>query len=218
LPPGRYAVITVTDQGEGMDSDTLARAMDPFFTTKGTGKGTGLGLSMVQGLAEQSGGRLVLRSQQGAGTAAELWFPAGEGSAPTELEAEAPVPLAETRRLSVLAVDDDSLVLRNTAALLADLGHSVLQAESGAQALEMLESHKVDVLLTDQAMPHMTGAQLAIRVKERWPEIPIVIVTGFAELPPGTAAGLPRLGKPFTQEELARALTDAAAAGAVTAV
>jgi PAS domain S-box-containing protein len=218
LQPGRYAVITVADQGEGMDPETLARAMDPFFTTKGTGKGTGLGLPMVQGLAEQSGGRLVLRSQEGAGTSAELWFPAAEGSASVEPAADAPAPAAETRRLSVLAVDDDSLVLRNTAALLADLGHSVLQADSGVQALEMLESHKVDVLLTDQAMPQMTGARLAVLVNERWPEIPIVIVTGFGELPPGTGAGLPRLGKPFTQEELARAVSGAVAAGSPASV
>jgi PAS domain S-box-containing protein len=209
LRPGRYVVISVTDNGEGMDPETLARASEPFFTTKGVGKGTGLGLSMVQGLAEQSGGRLVLSSRKGTGTTAELWFPEAEGPVvPAERETEAPAA-TDARRLSVLAVDDDPLVLKNTAAMLADLGHSVLQAESGDAALEMLKTNKVDLVLTDQAMPHMTGAQLAAMVNARWPEIPTILATGFAELPPGAGVGLPRLAKPFTQDALVRAITEA---------
>lgn len=117
--------------------------------------------------------------------------------------------MADPRRLSVLAVDDDPLVLKNTAAMLADLGHSVLQAESGGQALELLKQHRVDLVLTDHAMPKMTGADLAAMVNARWPAIPIILATGFAELPPGTGEGLPKLAKPFTQDEMARAITEA---------
>ncbi|MGE0665009.1 MAG: PAS domain S-box protein [Sphingomonadales bacterium] len=211
LEPGRYVVISVADAGEGMDADTLARAMDPFFTTKGVGKGTGLGLSMVQGLAEQSGGRLALRSRIGEGTTAEMWFPvASEAARPAGREPEAAAPVAETRHLSVLAVDDDPLVLHNTAAMLADMGHAVLTAASGAEALDILNIRRVDLVLTDHAMPHMTGAQLAEMIQARWPAVPAILATGFAELPPGTGAGLPKLAKPFTQDELARAIAEAA--------
>ena len=213
LRPGRYVVIAVADNGEGMDAETLARAADPFFTTKGIGKGTGLGLSMVQGLAEQSGGRLLLNSRIGQGTTAEMWFPVAErGAAAAEREA-APEPVADRRHLSVLAVDDDPLVLNNTAALLTDLGHTVLTAESAAEALDILRDKRVDLVPTDHAMPKMTGAQLAAMVNARWPTMPIILATGFAELPPGTGAGLPRLAKPFTQEELARAIAEASPTG-----
>ncbi|MEN3974998.1 PAS domain S-box protein [Emcibacter sp. SYSU 3D8] len=210
LKPGRYVVIAVTDNGEGMDPETLARASDPFFTTKGVGKGTGLGLSMVQGLAEQSGGRLVLTSRMGEGTTAELWFPvAAEGAPAADRATAAPEPLADGRHLSVLAVDDDPLVLNNTAAMLADLGHTVFEADSAAEALDILKEYRIELVLTDHAMPQMTGAQLAAMVNARWPAVPIILATGFAELPPGTGAGLPRLAKPFTQDELARAIAEA---------
>jgi len=145
----------------------------------------------------------------GAGTTAELWFPVAEGAAPAAERDAAPQPVANGRHLAVLAVDDDPLVLKNTAAMLADMGHSVLQAESAAEALDLLQRYRVDLVLTDHAMPHMTGAQLAAMVNARWAAVPIILATGFAELPPGTGAGLPRLAKPFTQEELARAIAEA---------
>jgi len=162
-----------------------------------------------QGLAEQSGGRLVLKSRIGEGTTAELWFPVAERGAFAAEREGAPEPVTDRRHLSVLAVDDDPLVLNNTAALLADLGHVVLTAESAAEALDILRDKRVDLVLTDHAMPQMTGAQLAAMVNARWPTVPIILATGFAELPPGTGAGLPRLAKPFTQEELARAIAEA---------
>jgi CheY-like chemotaxis protein len=102
-----------------------------------------------------------------------------------------------------MVVDDDSLVLHSTAAMLEDLGHRVFQATSGKQALSLLAQHpEVEVLITDHAMPSMTGAELATAVKRISPSLPVVIATGYAELPPGLAAGLPRLAKPFTQREL----------------
>ena len=206
LAAGRYVCLSVTDTGEGMDAETIARATEPFFTTKGVGKGTGLGLSMVLGLAQQSGGALQIKSRPGEGATVELWLPVAKAAA---REVSAPVVDApETvRGLVVLAVDDDELVLMNTAAMLEDLGHTVLQAESGQQALEVLgAADRVDLIVTDQAMPKMTGAALAETVRAGWPDMPIILATGFAELAPGLAADLPRLAKPFGQEQLARAI------------
>ncbi|BBK42522.1 histidine kinase [Allostella vacuolata] len=209
-PPGerRHVCLWVRDVGIGMDEATLARAAEPFFTTKGVGKGTGLGLAMVHGLAEQLGGRLVLKSRLGEGTTAELWLPAAAAASPP-----APGPAASPGAspptgpaLTVLAVDDDGLVLTNTAAMLEDLGHRVLRAASGDQALAILRGgDAVDLVVTDHAMPEMTGAQLAEAIAADWPGLPILLTTGFAELPP-TATPLPRLAKPFTQQELAQAV------------
>lgn len=210
--PGHYVCFCVEDEGEGMDEDTLARAADPFFTTKGVGKGTGLGLSMVQGLAAQSGGQLILKSRKGLGTRAEIWLPvADESDEPSFVE---PAPSreepAETRALSVLAVDDDALILMNTAAMLEDLGHSVLEAGSGEAALELLRNgNKVDLVITDQAMPGMRGDQLVAKIRAEWPDLPVILATGYAELPGGVAIDVPRLGKPFFQQQLENAVNDA---------
>jgi len=208
LKPGRYICLSVTDSGEGMEAETLARAMDPFFTTKGVGKGTGLGLPMVLGLAQQSGGGLYLRSSPGTGTTAELWLPLAQAMAIPAIDRRqhhATEPeLSPTRHLTVLAVDDDALVLVNTAAMLEDLGHRVFEASSGEQALEILgRESNVDLVITDQAMPGMTGLQLAKIVQSRWPDISLLLATGYAELAPGKGAGLARLSKPFGPRELA---------------
>ncbi|EJM85268.1 MULTISPECIES: PAS domain-containing sensor histidine kinase [unclassified Pseudomonas] len=198
---GRYVCLSINDTGEGMDDATLAVAMDPFFTTKGVGKGTGLGLSMVHGFIEQLGGRFILKSQKGKGTTAELWIPvATQGSIakPAQEEAAPPVP-----RLCVLVVDDDSLVLTSTCLLLEDLGHQVISAVSGAQALTVLDSEQViDLVITDMAMPQMNGAQLAQAIRSIRPDLPIILATGYAERLEGFATRLPRLSKPFTQLNL----------------
>jgi CheY-like chemotaxis protein len=207
---GRFIRLSVTDTGEGMDETTLARATEPFFTIKGTGKGTGLGLSMVHGLAEQSGGGFALRSRKGEGTTAEIWLPLATAQAVDEPPAPAAEPapqVAPARGLTVLVVDDDPLVLANTAAMLEDLGHTALRAASGAEALGMLRgAHAVDVVLTDQVMPKMTGAQLIAAVKAEWPQLPLIIATGFAELPADLDPDLPKLKKPFQQLLLARTI------------
>jgi len=208
LLPGSYVRVTVTDTGSGMDEATLARATEPFFTTKGVGQGTGLGLPMVHGLAEQSGGRLALISRPGAGTTVELWLPATvvgtEGGDGADLPDRAP---SASRRLTVLAVDDDGLVLTSTSAMLEDLGHQVFEAGSAAEALDILAGQPgIDLVITDHAMPQMTGAELAQAIARRWPAVPVILATGFAELPAGPAADLPRLPKPFDQEELRRVI------------
>jgi signal transduction histidine kinase/CheY-like chemotaxis protein len=209
LAPGPYACLAVTDTGHGMDEATLARATEPFFTTKGIGKGTGLGLSMVDGLTAQSCGKLMVQSVLRRGTTIELWFPitaqaeeAGEHN-PTEADEG----VRTERQLCVLAVDDDSLVLANVAAMLEDLGHRVIAVGSGARAIEEVESTAViDVVITDQAMPVMTGTQLIEVLRARRPELPVILATGYAELPQGVRASIGRLSKPFTQCALAQAL------------
>jgi len=169
--PGRFVCLSVEDKGQGMDERTLRRATEPFFTTKGVGKGTGLGLSMVHGLADQSGGTLILKSKPGVGTTAELWLPAADPASIEALPAAAPMPEPVNDQfigpLSVLVVDDDPLVLSNTGAMLEDLGHSVTTAASADAALGELRTRRFDLLLTDHAMPRMTGAQLIREIGKR---------------------------------------------------
>ncbi|KAG9606711.1 hypothetical protein KCV01_g5579, partial [Aureobasidium melanogenum] len=211
----RYVRLAVVDQGQGMDAATLSRATDPFFTTKGVGKGTGLGLSMVHGLAAQSQGRLVLQSEMGVGTRADLWVPVAEACDATavgEPSATEDVP-GEARSLRVLAVDDDHLVLMTLAALLEDLGHTVATVSSGEHALERLRSSEdYDVLMTDYAMPHMTGEELVREVRTLRPHLPIVLATAYAEVPATAFAHLSRLNKPFDRARLAAVLARIAAA------
>jgi CheY-like chemotaxis protein len=195
-----------------MDEATLAHVTEPFFTTKGVGKGTGLGLSMVDGLAGQSGGKLMLQSKPEQGTKVEIWLPVAEvGSTVMERADDPHLVGNEIRvdRLVVLAVDDDSLVLASTSAMLEDLGHEVIDVASGAKALEIIESGAdIDLVISDQAMPGMTGTQLASAIKARRPRLPVILATGYAELPLGTDPDIRRLAKPFTQRELADALID----------
>ena len=208
-PPGDYVRLAVIDTGQGMDAETRARATEPFYTTKGVGKGTGLGLSMVHGLAEQSGGRLVIHSKAGEGTAMEVWLPLAERG-PQSISSTARVDRGEPDdggpSLTILAVDDDSLVLMNTVAMLEDIGHRVLSASSGAQALAMAEREPIDLVITDYAMPTMNGVQLLEALRTRNPDLPALLATGYAELPTGVGGDLPRLAKPFLQDDLRRAL------------
>lgn len=204
LTPGTYLRMAVTDTGAGMDAATLARATEPFFTTKGVGRGSGLGLSMVQGLAQQSGGGLRLTSWLGAGTTAEIWLPtasAGATPRPAPVLHPAAVSVAQRR---VLVVDDDPLVAAGTAMMLEDLGHSASIAASAEDALALLGREAApDLVLTDHAMPGITGLELAERLLRDWPDLPVVLATGYAEVTAGAAPWLPRLAKPYRQDELA---------------
>jgi CheY-like chemotaxis protein len=191
-----------------MDEETRLRAAEPFYTTKGVGKGTGLGLSMVHGLAEQSGGRLVIHSQLGEGTTVDLWLPQAavedarrvfSGTAGTD-------DIYDTAPLVVLAVDDDALVLINTVAMLEDLGHCVFPAASAKEALAILRRERIDLMITDYAMPQMTGLQLADAIRADRPGLSIILATGYAELARGAETQLPRLAKPFLQRDLAASI------------
>ncbi len=204
LAPGDYVCIAEQDTGHGMDEVTLKRATEPFFTSKGAGRGTGLGLSMVDGLVAQSGGAMRITSRPGLGTTVEMWLPVSQIT-----EAKRPRPASipsveDTRACRVLVVDDDPIVLSGTAAMLEDLGHAAIEAASAEQALELLRAEPTfDLIITDHAMPGMTGTELAAQIRLAWPKLPVVIATGYADLPAEAQLGLPRLSKPYRQQELA---------------
>jgi len=217
LAAGDYVVLTVADTGCGMAPDVLEQVMEPFFTTKDVGKGTGLGLSMVYGFAKQSGGAFHISSAPGQGTRAEIWLPRGEESkagdtaqpGPSAAQPRAPRPLR------VLLVDDHEGVRQTTAALLRDLGHEVAEAGDGDQVLALLagEGARCDLLVTDYAMPHLSGTEVIRQAREARPDLPAIIITGYAEA--DSIAKRPDdvevLSKPFTAEQLSEALATALA-------
>ncbi len=209
LKPGRYVKLAVADTGTGMDPDTLRRAVEPFFSTKGIGKGTGLGLSMVHGLAAQLGGALTIDSRTGLGTSVALWLPSTEDR-PHETEQPDDTP-APRRAGSVLVVDDEDLVRGSTADMLADLGYDVVEANSAETALRLLdEGLAPDLLVTDHLMPGKSGTELAREVRHRLPGTRLLIVSGYADVE-GIAPDLPRLVKPFRQADLVEMLAEATA-------
>jgi signal transduction histidine kinase len=210
LAAGRYVCLIVTDTGEGMDEETRKRALEPFFTTKGVGHGTGLGLSMVHGLATQSGGRLLLHSRKGEGTTVELLLPVAATAEATASPSASAKATAGRAACTVLAVDDDGLVLTGTVAMLEDLGHRVIAASSGDEALDLVRTNDaIDVVVTDHAMPGLTGVQFAAEIKTFRPSLPVILATGYAQLTEGALPDLPRLIKPFTQDQLADAVQKA---------
>jgi signal transduction histidine kinase len=201
LAAGAYVCLTVQDTGHGMDEVTLAKAIEPFFSTKGIGKGTGLGLSMVHGLADQSGGAFRLESAVGIGTNAHLWLPAA--NAPAVIAEIEDAPQRTTTPATILLVDDDLLIAASTQALLEDLGHRVIEAHSAREALDLVESGLTpDLVITDHAMPGMTGTELAVTLRSRDPALPILLATGYQELKGGQPLDLPRLSKPYNQARL----------------
>ncbi|MBV2148962.1 PAS domain S-box protein [Sphingobium sp. AS12] len=206
LPPGEYVRISVADTGSGMDEVTLARAIEPFFSTKGIGKGTGLGLSMVHGLASQLGGGLTIQSRPGMGTNIELWLPVSTTRVEEAPDHQRAAATAAHQGVALL-VDDEELVRMSTADMLIELGYAIIEASSAEEALRLLDSGTpVDIVVTDHLMPGMTGTDLALRVQLARPQLPILLVSGYAELE-GIDAKLPRLTKPFRKDELAATLT-----------
>jgi PAS domain S-box-containing protein len=210
LRRGEYVCFYVQDTGQGMNEETLSQAITPFFTTKGVGKGTGLGLPMVQGLMAQTHGKLALTSEVGAGTTAELWLPVATAQSKPDARGQPEVAPSVTTPMVVLAVDDDPLVLMNTVMMLEDMGHTVVEANSAVQALSRLDQSHVDLVVTDQAMPRMTGIELAASIQERLPKVPVIIASGYAELPKdANMLHLVRLTKPFTESQLAASMQEA---------
>jgi PAS domain S-box-containing protein len=201
LAPGRYLKLSVADTGSGMSPEVLKRAIEPFFSTKQVGKGTGLGLSMVHGLAVQLGGALQLTSTVGKGTCATLVLPVAVAAPHTEHVAP---PAERTKRKAViLFVDDDPLIAMSTTEMLEDLGHRVIGVNSGHHALDILRSEEpLDLMVTDHMMPGMTGLQLAAASRKVRPSLPVLLATGYAELPKGAQLDFPRLAKPYHQDQL----------------
>jgi CheY-like chemotaxis protein len=207
LAPGRYVRLSIADTGVGMDKETVARALEPFFSTKGIGKGTGLGLSIVNSQISQCGGALVLKSELGLGTNVELWLPMSaelsERAEPTLTTAAAPKAIGR-----VLLVEDEDLVRVSTADMLTSCGYEVVEPASAEEALVLLERElRVDFLVTDHLMTGMTGVDLAHVVRERRPGTPILILSGSSEAE-AIAPDLHRLPKPFRQSDLSAGLAN----------
>jgi CheY-like chemotaxis protein len=208
LAPGHYVRVLASDTGIGMDKATLARATEPFFSTKGVGKGTGLGLSMIHGLAAQSGGTLTLASEPGRGTSIELWLPVSQDEPAAAVDR--PVDAEPTRGAArVLLVDDEEIVRTATADMLRDVGYHVTEATSGSQALSAIRGGvEIDVLVTDYMMPGMTGAALIQEARTSGYTLPALLITGYAATGTDIPADVPWLAKPFRQADLAARVDD----------
>ncbi|WP_374468745.1 response regulator [Phenylobacterium sp.] len=206
-PPGEYVMLSVSDTGPGMTPEVLAKAFEPFFTTKEVGKGSGLGLAQVYGFAKQSGGGVRIETKLGEGTTVKVFLPRAAGAARPDVEARpqaAQSVNAATR--TVLVMDDDSAVREITAAMLQELGYSVLEAGSGGAALDILRTpQRIDILLADYAMPGMNGVEAARAAVEMRPGLPVLFITGYADLKALRDVGEDRIiQKPFRDDELAR--------------
>lgn len=212
MTAGRYVMLAVSDNGVGMDQATVARIFEPFFTTKETGKGTGLGLATVYGIVKQSGGHVWVYSEPGRGTTFKIYLPCADhklGLAPAA-EAETLPPRRE--RTTVLLVEDDEIMRNLTRQMLEEHGYSVVEAEDGKSALELLGSNHaaVDLTLTDVVMRGMSGPELVLRLIESHPEMRIVYMSGYtgeliAENEP-LRAGITLLEKPFTRAALLKTM------------
>ena len=208
LKPGDYVRISVRDSGTGMDERTLARAVEPFFSTKGLGKGTGLGLSMVHGLAAQLGGSLFLSSRPGDGTTAEIWLPeAAEAASPDDMESR--LTVSAPREAAIILVDDEDLVRFGTSEMLSELGYTVVEANSGAEALRLLRTgDPPDLMITDYLMPGMNGVQLIEQAKRLVPSMQAILITGYSTIAEGPGATIPRLAKPYRQSDLSKIVAE----------
>jgi PAS domain S-box-containing protein len=214
LAPGDYVGLVVSDHGPGMAPDVLERVLEPFFTTKPTGKGTGLGLSMVYGFVEQSGGAIRIDSRVGEGTSVTMWLPrATRSSERTMIADDARAPIPETPPLRILLVDDHPAVRATTAALLEDSGHEIVEAADGGKALKLLAAKEAfDLLITDYAMPNVSGAEVIAGSRKMRPTLPAIMITGYADpaaLPATRRVTL--LAKPFTQAQMGEAIQRALA-------
>jgi CheY-like chemotaxis protein len=216
LDPGYYVRLSVRDSGIGMDAATLARASEPFFTTKSSGHGTGLGLAMSKGFAEQSGGAMRIESAPGQGTTVTLWLPETDpqelhaAAFPRELSAIGASRLAEPAQAArVLLVDDQDAVREVLEMSLRDAGYSVLAASNGIEALALLSAgDRADAVVTDLSMPGMDGLALIRAVHAQHPKMPAILLTGYtgegAALAVGQSVGGPfaLLRKPVHGQQL----------------
>jgi signal transduction histidine kinase len=208
LKPGHYVVLTVSDTGCGIPEEMIEEVLQPFVTTKEIGKGTGLGLSMVYGFAQQSNGAFRLKSQLGKGTQAEIWLPRA-AQPEKEDKAVSSAAIVESRSLNILVVDDHHEVRTTTAGMLEELGHVVRQAPQGREALAQLDGNgSCDLLITDYAMPNMSGTELVREARKLKPGLRSMIITGYADNDAlaGSIDGIAILSKPFSLEKLAQAI------------
>jgi signal transduction histidine kinase/ActR/RegA family two-component response regulator len=209
LPPRRWVVLTVRDTGIGMDATTRRMAFHPFFTTKGVGKGTGLGLASVHGIVEQSGGHVVVESEPGHGSCFSVFRPAARAETIEPAAAPRTLPAAgSSQPAMILVAEDEALVRAVTARVLDRAGYTVLEAEDGEQALEVLRRYHstLDLVISDVVMAKLDGRELVRRVMKEWPGLPILLVSGYnpEELttPDDPVGSVEFLMKPFTPSEL----------------
>jgi len=206
---GRYVLLEVSDTGAGMDAATRAKIFEPFFTTKEQGKGSGLGLATVYGLVKQSGGNIWVDSETGAGSSFKVYFPAMERETESAQDARSNVSGSET----VLLVEDEDTVRALAGEVLRRNGYVVLEARHSLEALHVVERHQesIDLIITDIVMSHMTGRDLAERIREGRPSMKVLFISGYvdhASVQRELAAGMPFLQKPFTPEAFARKVRD----------
>jgi two-component system cell cycle sensor histidine kinase/response regulator CckA len=215
LPPGRWAVLEVADNGPGMTAEAARRLFEPFFTTKLASGGTGLGLATVQGIVEQSGGRIELRTSPGRGATFRIYLPRHDG--PEDTPEEEPQRPAQPQRGLVLFVEDEPALARLGRFALEQAGHEVLTAEDGETALSLLEAGaRPALIVSDVAMPGLDGLGLARAARLRWPDLPVLLLSGYAASAVSVdlrAEKLRFLSKPYTPEVLCRAVASALAEG-----
>jgi CheY-like chemotaxis protein len=217
IRPGSFSVLVVSDTGTGMDRETMKHVFEPFFTTKPVGKGSGLGLAMVYGIVKQSGGYIWPYSEAGLGTTFKIYLPFTEDTPAIRTEAQ-PEKILASKHATVLVVEDDALVRAIARRTLAEAGFSVLDAEDGHQALAIVARQEaIDVVLTDVAMPVFGGRELAQRLSQLRPGLPIIFMSGYTDDDLARRglldAGIPFLEKPFSPEDLARMVEDILQAG-----
>ncbi|MDB5599902.1 MAG: integral rane sensor hybrid histidine kinase [Xanthobacteraceae bacterium] len=213
MAAGQYVMIAVTDTGEGMPTDVMARAFDPFFTTKKSGSGTGLGLSQVYGFVKQSSGHVKIYTEPNQGTSVKIYLPRFTGNDASPREAGEPVPTPNDGSITVLIVEDDPSVRRQSIEALQELGYSTIEADGGASALRLLDDDRhIDLLFTDVVMPDMNGRKLADAALARRPDLKVLFTTGYTKNAIVHNAvldqGVHLISKPFTLDQLARKLSD----------
>ncbi len=207
IPAGAYSVLVISDTGVGMDETTRLRIFEPFFTTKDTGKGTGLGLATVHGIVEQSGGHVAIRSRLGHGTSFEIYLPTV--SDPVERLESVETPMGHLGAETLLLVEDEEVVRRLVRAVLERTGYEVLVAADVRDAIHICEEHegRIDLMVTDVAMPDLNGCELAAIVTELRPTMKVLYMSGYlddAVVQLGVGDGVPFLQKPFTHDALVR--------------
>ena len=214
ISAGRFVRVTVADTGEGMSEDTRSRVFEPFFTTKDVGKGSGLGLSMVYGFVRQSNGHVSIESKIGCGTAVHLYLPWAEQETMSVPDG-AVVAADTTASMVILVVEDDADVRRLAVQMVAELGHAVLEAQNGPEALALLARHpEVGLLFSDIVMPKgMSGIDLARDARRRRPDLPVLLTSGFTsqsiEEKEGSEVDFELIRKPYRQDELAKGIARA---------
>jgi PAS domain S-box-containing protein len=204
VPPGDFVLLSVTDTGVGMTAEVLERAVEPFFTTKNLGHGTGLGLSMVYGFVKQSGGHVKIESAPNRGTRVRVYLPRTEAvTQPADAAGETEAAGISGRDRTILLVEDDAGVRAVTAAMLKELQFTVIEADNGSHALDIVDSQPgIDLLFTDIVMPGMNGFELGRRARERRPLLPVLYATGYSASYTAPEKGADVLAKPYREADL----------------